>query len=114
MRETDLYAPVKALLEAQGYTVKAEVGPADVVAVRGDEPPVVVELKTGFSLSLVHQAIARQSITDAVYVAVPHKPGRAAWSALKNNKTLCRRLGLGLILVRPEDGHVEIVCDPAP
>jgi hypothetical protein len=25
--ETELYAPVKAFLEAQGYEVKAEVGP---------------------------------------------------------------------------------------
>jgi len=114
MRETDLYAPIKALLEAQGYTVKGEVGPADVVAIRGDEPPLVVELKTGFSLSLIHQAIARQSITDTVYVAVPRKPGRAAWTALKSNKTLCRRLGLGLITVRLDDGHTEVVCDPAP
>ncbi len=114
MRETDLYAPVKTLLEGQGYTVKGEIGPADVVAVRGDEPPVIVELKTAFSLSLVHQAIARQTITDSVYVAIPRKSGRAAWTALKNNKALCRRLGLGLITVRLEDGHTEILCDPAP
>jgi len=112
--ETALYAPVKTLLEGQGYTVKGEVGPADVVAVRGDEPPVIVELKTAFSLSLIHQAIARQTITDTVYVAVPRKPGRAAWTALKNNRTLCRRLGLGLITVRLEDGFTEILCDPAP
>ena len=85
-----------------------------MVAIRGDEPPVIVELKTGFSLSLVHQATARQTITDAVYVAIPRKPGRAAWTALKNNRTLCRRLGLGLITVRLEDGHTEIMCDPAP
>lgn len=49
-RETDLYPPVKAFLEAQGYVVKAEVARCDVVAVRGDEPPVVVELKTRFNL----------------------------------------------------------------
>jgi len=114
MRETDLYPPVKALLEAQGYTVKGEVGTADIVAIRGDDPPVIVELKTGFSLSLVHQAIARQTITDTVYVAVPRRTGRASWAALKNNRTLCRRLGLGLITVRLEDGYTEILCDPAP
>ncbi len=55
IRETDLYPPVKAFLQAQGYEVKAEIAEADVVGVRGDEPPVIVELKTGFSLSLVHQ-----------------------------------------------------------
>ena len=36
-RETDLYPPIKAFLEDQGYVVKAEVGAADVVAVRGAE-----------------------------------------------------------------------------
>lgn len=113
-RETDLYAPVKALLESQGYEVKGEIGAADVVAVRGAEDPVVVELKTGFSLSLFHQAIDRQAITDGVYVAVPRGTGRASYKALKSNLSLCRRLGLGLITVRLRDGLVEIHADPGP
>ena len=114
MQETELYPPVKALLQSQGYEVKAEIGAADVVACRAGEDPVIVELKTGFSLSLVHQAVARQSITDAVYIAVPRTPGRRFLSALKAMTTLCRRLGLGLITVRLKDGHTEIHCDPAP
>lgn len=112
--ETDLYPPVKALLKGQGYEVKGEVGAADVVATRGDEDPVIVELKTGFSLSLFHQGIDRQAITDAVYIAVPRGSGAAAWKAIKNNLKLCRRLGLGLLTVRVEDGLVEIHADPAP
>ena len=32
MREADLYAPVKAYLEAQGYEVKAEIGDCDLLA----------------------------------------------------------------------------------
>lgn len=111
--ESDLYPPVKALLERQGYTVKGEVGAADVVARRGDEPPVVVELKLRFSLSLYHQAIARQALTDLVYIAVPRPEGRGARRALKDNVALCRRLGLGLITVR-RDGRVEVPCDPGP
>lgn len=117
MRETDLYEPVKALLSAQGYVVKSEVGAADVVAVHPDMPdddPVIVELKTGFSLSLIHQAIARQSLTDAVYIAVPRGTGKRWLGSLKQMKPLCRRLGVGMILVRLSDGHVEIVLDPAP
>lgn len=114
MRETELYPPVKAYLEGQGYEVKAEVGPADVVACRGDDDPVVVELKTGFSLALVHQAVARQAITDAVYIAVPRGRGRAFQGSLNNMTTLCRRLGLGLITVRMADALVEVHCDPAP
>ncbi len=114
MRETELYAPVKAFLEGQGYEVKAEVGPADVVACRSGEPPVIVELKTGFSLALVHQAVARQAVSDAVYVAVPRGRGRAFQAALRNMHTLCRRLGLGILTVRMDDGFVEARLDPAP
>lgn len=116
IRETDLYPAIKALLEGQGYEVKAEVGAADVMACRpgAEDPPVIVELKTGFSLSLVHQGVARQSVTDAVYLAVPRGRGRRWLAALKQMKTLCRRLGLGLITVRLSDGHPEIHLDPAP
>lgn len=112
--ETELYQPVKAFLEGQGYEVKAEVGAADIVACRGETDPVIVELKTGFSLSLFHQAIARQMITDAVYVAVARGSGRRFQLALKSNTALARRLGLGLITVRLSDGFVEVHLDPAP
>lgn len=112
--ETDLYAPIKTLLETQGYEVKGEVGSADLVAVRGGEEPLVVELKTGFSLALFHQAVDRQRVTDAVYVAVPRGAGKAFGAALKRNMGLCRRLGLGLITVRLKDGFVDIPLDPAP
>ena len=111
--ESALYAPVKALLERQGYAVKGEVGAADVVARRGDGPPLIVELKLRFSLSLYHQAIARLSLSDLVYVAVPQPGGRTARRALKDNLALCRRLGLGLITVRA-DGRAEVQCDPGP
>lgn len=114
IRETDLYEPVKTFLEGQGYDVKGEVGAADIVACKEDDEPIVVELKSRFSLSLFHQAIARQALTDAVYVAVPRAPGRGFLKALKNNVRLCRRLGLGLITVRLKDGFVTPHVDPAP
>ncbi len=113
-RETDLYPPIKALLEEQGYVVKSEVGAADVVAVRGAEPPVVVELKLGFSLALFHQCIARLKVSDDVYMAVARQPGKRFHKALKNNTAMARRLGLGLITVRLKDGLVEVHCDPGP
>lgn len=114
MRETELYEPIKQFLELQGYEVKAEIGPADVVAVRGDEPPVIVELKVGFSLSLVHQAIDRQAITDYVYIAVPAAGGRRGYKAMQKHRKLCRRLGLGLITVRLTDQLVVVHADPGP
>ena len=97
--ETDLYGPVKELFEARGFEVKGEIGASDIVAVRADDDPVIIELKLGFSLTLLHQAIARQSITDRVYVAVPKWKGKAGWRAFKRNIGLCRRLGLGVIAV---------------
>ncbi len=113
-RETDLYLPVKAFLEAQGYVVKAEVGAADVVAVRGGEPPVIVELKLGFSLTLVHQCVARLAVSDDVYMAVARGQGKRFARTLKEMTTLARRLGLGLMTVRISDGLVEVHCDPGP
>ncbi|MEM9342756.1 MAG: DUF2161 family putative PD-(D/E)XK-type phosphodiesterase [Pseudomonadota bacterium] len=112
MRETELYPPVKALFEGQGYTVKGEVGAADVVAIRNDAAPVVVELKTGFSLSLYHQAIARLKTTDLVYIAVPTPTGKTARRRLRENLVMCRRLGLGLITVK--GAMAEVRCDPGP
>ena len=112
MRETDLYPPVKAFLEAQGYTVKGEIEGCDVVAIRGEEPPVIVELKAGFSLPLVFQGIARQNVTDNVYLAVAPFPGRN--SRRNDALALCRRLGLGLLAVRLEPApFVEPLLDPA-
>nr|WP_321454816.1 DUF2161 family putative PD-(D/E)XK-type phosphodiesterase [uncultured Cohaesibacter sp.] len=113
IKETDLYAPIKLFLEQQGYEVKGEVGAADIVASRGDDDPVIVELKVGFSLTLFHQAVARQSITDAVYIGIPHSSSRQFQKSLKNNIALCRRLGLGLITVRLKDGFVTPHLDPA-
>ena len=43
LRETELYPPVKAYLEANGYTVRAEVLGCDVVALKDDDV-VAVEL----------------------------------------------------------------------
>lgn len=114
IKETDLYPAVKTFLEGQGYEVKAEVGAADIVACRDGDDPLVVELKTGFSLSLFHQGVARLALTDCVYVAVPRGTGKRFQTALKNNLTLCRRLGLGLITVRLRDDLVEVHCDPGP
>ncbi|MGI9413657.1 MAG: DUF2161 domain-containing phosphodiesterase [Hyphomicrobiales bacterium] len=121
MLETDLYPPIKTFLETQGYTVKAEVRDCDVVAVRGDEDPVVVELKTTFSLPLLLQGIDRQAITDAVYVAMAVPGGKGRTSTWRRHRRgilkLCRRLGLGLLTVRPggtEPAAVEVHLDPAP
>jgi hypothetical protein len=109
MKEADLYPALKAYLQAQGYDVKAEIGACDIMAVRGDEPPLIVEMKTGFNLALVLQGLARQTVTDTVYLAVPAP--KKAWPArYKDIIVLCRRLGLGLLVV---GATVEAHLDPA-
>jgi hypothetical protein len=121
LRETDLYPPIKRFLESQGYEVKGEVADCDVVACRDGEDPVVVELKTAFSLPLVFQGIRRQAMTDLVYLAVAQPragAGARAWRRQSSDIVkLCRRLGLGLITVALDDsapGLVEAHLDPAP
>jgi len=115
MPEVDLYDPIKRFLEAQGYSVKGEIGACDVVAVRGDEDLVVVELKERLNLALILQAVDRLTISGTVYIAFRIGKGQSAsWrSRTKQVKSLLRRLGLGLLTVSARD-KVEPVLDPAP
>jgi hypothetical protein len=112
--EASLYPPVKHFLEGLGYEVKGEVRGCDLVARRGDEPPVIVELKRRFTLSLVLQGIDRLAISERVYVAVPRPPRRFRGMVPEAPavRRLCRRLGLGLIVVG-RDG-VTVVEEPVP
>ena len=95
--ETSLYGPVKHYLEMLGFTVKGEVCGCDLVALRGDEPPMVVigELKLSFNLDLVLQAVDRAGACDDVWLAV----GAAGRGRLRDPRVrkLCRLLGFGLL-----------------
>jgi Uncharacterized conserved protein len=113
MREADLYLPVKSFLESQHYEVKGEIRECDVLAIRGDEEPVVVELKLSLNLGVIMQAVDRLALTSKVYIGVPVRCG-----ALNKRRTpivkLLRILGLGLLSVDPdpETGSVEVLLDP--
>jgi len=113
--EAELYGPIKQFLEAQGYAVKGEIGACDIVALRGEDAPVVVELKERLNLALILQAVDRLRVSDAVYIAFRVGKGQSAsWrSRPKHVTALLRRLGLGLLTVSPR-GNVSAVLDPAP
>jgi hypothetical protein len=109
MHETDLYAPVKSFLVRLGFEVKAEVKGCDVVARRSDGGLLVVEMKLGLTLQLIYQAIDRLSLTELVYIAVARGKRGVPAEAVK----LCRRLGLGLMVVSPS-GSIDILAEPEP
>lgn len=113
LREEDLYAPVKSLLERQGYKVLGEVFGIDVLAVREDAM-VAVELKTTLNLELILQATARQRTVDSVYVAVPRKGRAMVTKRWKELLHLLRRLEVGLVLVTPSTGATEVLVEAVP
>jgi len=114
--EAALYAPIKRFLEAQGYAVKGEVRNCDVVACRSDEPPVIVELKLRFTLALVLQGIDRLRLSERVYLAVPRppRPTRGISPEAMPARRLCRRLGLGLLVIGRRGDAVTVVEEPVP
>jgi hypothetical protein len=113
MREVDLYPTLKHFLRQQGYEVKGEVHNCDVIAVRGDEPIVVVELKLSINLAVMLQAVDRLQISDIVYIGVP-KGIVVLKKQRKQVVKLLRMLGLGLIVIDPVAllGSVDVLCDP--
>lgn len=113
LKETDLYAPVCSYLKKQGYEVKAEVKHCDVVALRADEPPLIVELKTRLNLELILQAADRLSLSERVYIAFPASAPlwRRHWRRVRD---LCRRLGVGIITLNAKSMQLKVRLDPTP
>jgi hypothetical protein len=87
--------------------VKGEIKHCDVVATKqaneNEASLVIVELKLTFSLELLLQGINRQSLSDNVYLAIcaPSTPAKKKnWRSKQPDYIkLCRKLGLGLMLV---------------
>src|SRR6202030_657287 len=111
--ETALYLPVKRFLENLGFTVKGEVGGCDLVALSGDEPPIVVigELKLAFNLELVLQAVDRAGACDEVWLAAKFSERGKGRESDARYRNLCRRLGFGMLAVTTS-GTVEVIVSP--
>ncbi|MCA6107331.1 DUF2161 domain-containing phosphodiesterase [Bradyrhizobium cenepequi] len=111
--ETSLYLPVKRFLEKLGFTVKGEIGGCDVVALSGDDPPIVVvgELKLTFNLELILQAVDRAGACDEIWIAAKLSTRGKGREGDARYRNLCRRLGFGMLGVTSA-GEVEVLVKP--
>ena len=111
--ETALYLPVKRFLEKLGFTVKGEIGGCDLVALSGDDPPIVVigELKLSFNLELILQAVDRAGAADEVWLAAKLSARGKGRESDARYRNLCRRLGFGMLAVT-NSGDVEVLVKP--
>jgi hypothetical protein len=113
MKESDLYPPLKRFLESQNYEVKGEIQDCDAVAVRGEEIPIVVELKLTLNLDVILQAVERLSLTPKVYIGVP-KQCRVLIRRRRHILKLIKMLGLGLVVIDSDQeiNSVNVLADP--
>lgn len=113
-KETDLYEPIRAFLEEEGYQVQAEVKGCDIAAVK-DGQMVIVELKKSFNLKLVYQGLERQSLTEQVFVAIPRPKKGQREKSWKDMLKLLKRLELGLLTVALDSPlkTVDVVLEPS-
>ena len=104
---------MKRFLEELGFEVKGEIGGCDVLALDGNDPPLVVvcELKLAFNLELVLQGIDRSSASDEVWLAARKSTNGRGREADPRFRNLCRRLGFGLLAVS-DGGGVDILVSP--
>lgn len=113
MKESDLYLPLKQYLQAQNYEVKAEINECDVVAVREDEAPVIVELKLTLNLDVILQCVDRLSLTSKVYIGIP-KECKSYKKRRKQTIKMLKMLGLGLIVIDTTSStSIDVVMDPS-
>jgi len=96
--ESDLYNPICEYLLQNGYSVQGEVKDCDITAIKDNEL-IIIELKKGFTIDLIFQAIKRQKSADGVYVAIPRPKNGYKSRRWKETVGLVRRLDLGLIVV---------------
>jgi hypothetical protein len=113
MLETSLYPAVKRFLETAGFHVKGEVNGCDVVAVDGEQQRLaIVEMKRGFNLDLLLQAVERMRTADEVWLAVPAtRRGRDRDPRVRR---LCRLIGFGLMAVDVARNRIEVLAEPGP
>lgn len=108
MRECRLYPPVRDWLTSHGYEIHVEIFGCDIVALK-DGKITAVELKKGYTRTLVNQLTARAQWADFVIAAIP---GRIADFSVKKRTGGARYSGFGLLIV--EGGKVFCKVHPKP
>ena len=106
-RESDLYGPVKAYFEQDGWQMKGEVAHCDGLAVR-EGRVLAVEMKLTLNLDLILQGVERQKMADVVYLAVPRKPKAMATRRWLTLLRLLERQNLGLLIVTRQAGREPV------
>jgi len=111
VKETELFPPVKIMLEALDYDVYAEAKNCDVVG-RKNDALVVVELKNNLNISLVSQGVQRQQLAQSVFLGIPEPKKKNRSFRVKQE--ILKRLGLGLITVyqSPVRLAAQIIIQP--
>ena len=111
-KETDMYEPIKNLLQSQGFIVRGEVKSCDIAALKGDTL-WVVEMKLSANITLLYQAMERQTTANAVFIAIPQPKNSRDKNFLALQKLLSK-LELGLITVALDSPlkYAEIILFP--
>ncbi|WP_219835961.1 DUF2161 family putative PD-(D/E)XK-type phosphodiesterase [Paenibacillus sp. R14(2021)] len=116
--ETELYKPLKAYFENQGYEVKSEIMHCDLVAIHPETgDTLLVEMKKTFNLALLLQGVERLRLNGSVILAVERnrKKGGSHNQRFGDLTELCRMLGLGLMTVtffKTKAPMLEMLCQP--
>ena len=112
-KESNMYEPIRQLLNSLGFIVRGEVKKCDIAAIRDGEV-WVVEMKLSPNLTLLYQAIERKSITNFVFIAIP-RPKNIRNKNFASLKKIISKLELGLILVSVDSPVpiAEIVMHPS-
>lgn len=107
-----MYPIIKKFFEDEGYSVKAEVLDADLVAMKEDIV-MIVEMKTSFNTKLIYQGIKGKKITDYVYLAIPKPNNKILKSDIfKEKLEIVKSLELGMMLVDERIEEVLVLFDP--
>ena len=112
-KESDMYEPIKKLLSEQGFIVRGEVKDCDIAAIK-EGVLWVVEMKLAANITLIYQAMERQTATDWVFIAIP-RPRNSRDGNFKSLQKLLKKLNLGLITVALDSPvkHAEILIFPS-